>query len=492
MCRYEGVVSLTLSDYRGLCAAITLDNGLPLDLEPWQCDVVADLLSGIPQLHVWVPEANGKTTLVAAINLIHLITHPSPRAVVAARNEKQAKLLYHQALAMVQATPELDRRLVIRDGTNEIRLKGRKGNVGLWVIPGDELSAHGALNTLVTVDEMHALPGLGLVRVLTGKMQKRPGAQFIGISTAGEPDSEFEVLRQGVLTGSPLIERRGPRCTRCAGPQHVAWNWALDPDDDIDDMDLVKLANPLGMITPVTLRAKRDQPTFEEKHWRTVTCNLPTRDYAMRFLQEGDWDGALEHGAIPEDVPVTYGADWGWTDDATAIVPLWRRPDNTLLMGAATVLDPPRNGTDLTPQEVLARFLELARRNPADTIAHDEGAYGGGKVMTGLLMEAFPETRIIPVTPKDANDAAGFFREQLRGGLLKHVDDPTLKRHLLNAVCVPSRDDPERFRIGRMKESRHAAHQRAVREIDAAVAAVLAVWGTVGVPPYVEPDFDFV
>ena len=30
-------------------------------------------------------------------------------------------------------------RLLIRDGTNEIRLKGRRGNVGMQVIPADEL-----------------------------------------------------------------------------------------------------------------------------------------------------------------------------------------------------------------------------------------------------------------------------------------------------------------------------------------------------------------
>ncbi len=476
-------MSLTLEQYRAICAKIILDNDEPFLLEPWQLALAADLLTGVAQLHLWVPEANGKTTWLAADNLIHLISHPNPRAVVAARNEKQAKLLYNQALAMVQSTPELDRRLDIRDGTNEIRLKGRKGNVGLQVIPGDELSAHGALNTRVTVDEVHALPGLGLVRVLTGKLQKRPGAQYIGISTAGEPDSEFEQLRTAVLTQSPVIEKRGPRCTRASGPQHVAWNYALEPDDDINDMALVKQANPLGMITAETLQAKRDQPTWEEKHWRQVVCNIPTRDFVARFLPEAEWNVAVSDvPEIPAGVPITIGADWGWIDDATAIVPLWFRGDAGLVLGPATVLEPPRDGSQLQPSVVEQALLAMNERNPIEAFAHDASALGGGHLMTEWLASTFPKAMILPVKPADVADATGHFLEQLRVGALKHTADPTLTRHLLNAIRVNVGADGDKFRLGRPKESRNAPHQRAVREIDAAVAAVLAVWGTVGGP----------
>lgn len=461
---------------------IRLDNGLRFPIEWWQRRIIADRVSGKRELHIRIPEENGKTTMVAADNLEHIATHPKPRAVVAARNEKQAKILYLQAVSMVEETPELDRRLLIREGTNEIRLKGRRGDVGLSVIPADELSAHGGINTRVTIDEMHALPGLGLYRVLSRKLGKRAGAQFIGISTAGEPDSEYELMVAEMIDDALTVEQVGPRIWRYEHDEWVLWNFGLEKDDDVEDMEVVKLANPASWITPETLATKRKLPGHEPKHWRQVVCNIPTRDFLLRFLQEGDWDAASiadDIADIPEGVPILVGADWGWTDDATALVPLWMS-DGLLLLGTPRILEPPRNGSDLTPREALDAVQAIFDRNPIIALAHDEGAYGGGKVMTGLLAEAFPEAEIVPVSPTEAGEAAGYFLEQLRAGLLKHTGDPDLKRHLMNAIRLPVKDDPERFRLGRPKSSRHAPHQRPMREIDAAVAATLAAWAAVG------------
>lgn len=483
----------TLEQYCALCRAITLDNGRRFEPEPWELLVFADFLTGIRETHLWVPEENGKTTIVAAVAVIHLVTTPDPRAVVGARNEKQAKLLYNQAVAMIQATPELDQRLVIRDGTNEIRLKGRKGNVGLQVIPADELSAHGALNTLVALDEMHALAGLGLYRVLTGKLGKREGAQFLGISTAGEPDSEFEQLRQQILTGSASIEKRGPRVTRAAGPQHVAWNYALEAGDDVEDMEVVKLANPLTSITPATLQAKRDLPGYEEKHWRTFVCNLPTRDFVSRFLPEAEWAAAGIDEPIPVAVPVVWGIDWGWKDDATAIVPLWERDDGVLVLGTAVILEPPRNGTQLKPGDVLSAMAKLSERNPVVAVGHDESAMGGGHLMGEWLAENLPpQAQITGILAREVAPAAGHFLEELRAGNLLHTRDPVLTRHLLNAIRVPVGVAGDLFKIGRPKSSRHAVYQRGIREIDAAIAALNAVWVSVGIAPAPEVFFDLI
>lgn len=484
---------LTVAEYVEACEKlITLDNGQPLILEDFQRDIVADLLSGVRELHIRIPEENGKTTLLAAIALIHLLSTPDPRVSIGARNKDQAKLLFNQALKMVQGCAPLEGRLEIRDGTNEIRIRGMKGGAGLRVIPADELTAHGGINTLVVLDEVHALPSIGLYRTLAGKIGKRDG-QIVTISTAGEPDSEYEQLWADILSSAHTVGRCGPRCTRAEGPHHVAWGWALDPEDDPEDLALVKLANPASWITEETLTEKRALPSWELKHWLTVVCDRPTRDFVLRFLAEGDWDAADISDVcpeIPEGVPILVGADWGWTDDATAYCPAWF-DDGYLLLGKLEVVNPPRNGTDLTPQEAIRRLKELAARNPIAVIAHDESAGGGGKVMAGLLAEAFPNAEIVGVTSTDADSAPGYFNEQLRAGKLKHTGDPDLKRHLMNAVRVPVKDDTERFRIARPKSSRHSPHQRLIREIDGAVAAVNAVWGAVGREPALEPFFEW-
>ena len=139
---------LTVSEYAEACRdLIRLDNGLPLELEGFQREIVADLLSGIRELHIRIPEENGKTTLLAAIALIHMLSTPDPRVSIGARNKDQAKILFNQALKMVQGCAPLEGRLDIRDGTNEIRIRGMKGGAGLRVIPADELTAHGGIYT---------------------------------------------------------------------------------------------------------------------------------------------------------------------------------------------------------------------------------------------------------------------------------------------------------------------------------------------------------
>lgn len=472
----------SLAVYREFFRGLTLDNGEPFRLQPWQERLTGDLLSGVRELHVRVPEENGKTTLVAGWALAHLMSTRRPRAVVGARNKDQANILYNQAVSLVQSCPALARRLVIREGFREIRPAGVKGGVALKVIPADELTAHGAINTLVVIDEMHALPDLGLYRVLSSKLGKRAGGQLVGISTAGEPDSEYEQMWETIRSSAVETSREGDRCWRYVGPHSIAWEWRLEKDDDPEDMAVVALANPAGWITEDTLQVKRELPSWELKHWLQVVCNVPTRDFVLRFLPDAEWDHAVAE-PIPPGVPVVVGADWGWSDDATAIVPLWRE---TMTLGPAVVVEPPRNGTQLNPEVVLDALRTLNERNPIDVIAHDASSFGGGQVMTGLLENALPDALIVPVENKDAAVAPGFFLEQLRDGL-RHSGDPVLTRHLKNAIRAPIKDDPERFRLARPKQSRHAPAQRPIREIDAAVAAVFAVWATVAAPAAPDP-----
>ena len=483
------VAPLTVEEYAEACRdLITLDNGLPLELEDFQLAIVGDLLSGVRELHIRIPEENGKTTLLAVVSILHLLSTPDPRVAIGARNKDQAKILFNQALKIVQGCAPLEGRLDIRDGTNEIRIRGMKGGAGLRVIPADELTAHGGIYTLAVLDEMHALPGMGLFQTLAGKIGKRSG-QIVTISTAGEPDGEYEQLWGNIIATAHTVERRGPRCTRAEGPHHVAWGWSLDPDDDPEDLSLVKLANPASWITVETLTEKRSLPSWSLRHWLTVVCNRPTRDFDRRFLQEGDWDAASVADVIsriPEGVPVLVGADWGFIDDATAYVVAWHSQDY-ILLDEAIVVTPPRDGTALSPTEVLRPLVLLNARNPIQVVAHD--ATMQGVAMQGLLVEAFPNAEVVSVTAADMNNAPHYFAGQLGAGKLKHTGGPILKRHLMNTLIVPVKNDPERYRIDRPVSSRHATHKRQTREIDAAIAAVNAVWGAVGREPAGDEPF---
>jgi hypothetical protein len=59
---------------------------------------------------------------------------------------------------------------------------------------------------------------------------------------------------------------------------------------------------------------------------------------------------------IPEGATIDLGADFAWSHDTTAIVPLWMPSRDFRLLGAPKVLTPPRDGTMLDPQEVKDAF----------------------------------------------------------------------------------------------------------------------------------------
>ena len=470
--------------FRLFCLTLTLDNGKPFVLEDWQLRIAEDFLSGVKELHVWVPEGNGKTTFAGALTLFRMLEDPGAVVRAIAGTEGQARsTIYNAMLGFIYASTDLARVFLPRPGSVEIRRIGEGEHVGLKVLPFDAHRMHGENPTLVVVEEMQVQDSLEPYLVLQGKQQKQPDSQLLSITTAGEPDSAFEQMRAHMFATAAKTERKGPRCKRLEDSQYIAWSWALEPDDDVSDLALVKQANPLGQITVETLQEKWDKPGREDQHWRIFACNLPTRERLVRFLSEKEWDAAGVDDAIPPGVPINLGADWGWTEDATALVPAWQRADGTLLLGAAVILAPPRDGNDLSPNVVRDALLALNERNPIEAIAHDASAKGGGHVMSAFITEHLPQTLALPIKPADMPDAAGHFGDELREGRLKHTRDPDLTRHLRNAIRVPTRNDPEKFQIDRPKASRNAPHQRPVREIDAATAALLAVWSVVGAPP---------
>jgi len=157
---------------------------------------------------------------------------------------------------------------------------------------------------------------------------------------------------------------------------------------------------------------------------------------------------------------------WKW--DTTAAVPLWFRDHDYRLLGPATILVPPRDGTSLDPNDVERALVTLHQRNPIHTVVMDTSR----AEQLGMWIETELGATVIDRQQTNAQAVEDFdrFMEALRSGWLKHSGDIGLTRHALNAVAkiLPWGD----ARFDRVSQTRDGGDQES-RVIDALVAAAM-------------------
>jgi phage terminase large subunit-like protein len=453
----------TLPHFRAWTADLVLDNGQKWVLEPFQAAFVKDLFSGRPENWLLLPEGNAKTTLLAGIALYHSEFTPDAWVPVGASSRDQARILYMQATGFVRRTPRLDRIFRCYDGYR--RIVHRTNRAMIEVFANDDRTGDGVIPTLALIDELHRHRDLSLYATWSGKLGKRNG-QLITISTAGEPGSEFEQTRERIRQQATQFTRRGP-FVRAVSESVLLHEWAVPEAANADDVKVVKKANPLRAITVASLRAKRDKPTMTMAHWRRFTCNLPTRADSAA-ISVAEWEGARTDDAIPEGEPVWLGIDFGWLYDTTALVPLWKRDENWVLLGAATILVPPRNGQQLDPRKVERALLAIHERNPVHTIVLDT-SFGAG-VMESFIRENLGSTVISrgQTMPQQVEEYERFM-EGLRAGWLHHTGDAGLTSHAMNAVARVNRLGATVFeRPNPQRTANPAQDQRVIDALDAA------------------------
>ena len=137
---------------------------------------------------------------------------------------------------------------------------------------------------------------------------------------------------------------------------------------------------------------------------------------------------------MPVGEPVWLGADFGWKWDTTALAPLWIPSLDRRVFGGPVVLEPPRDGTSLSPDAAQAAFLEIHERNPVHTVVMDENA--GGAQMADWIASALG-ARVIAHSQGHSAMALAYERwmEGLREEWIWHTGDTVFARHVLNAVA---------------------------------------------------------
>lgn len=492
----------------------------PFVLEDWQREIARSILvDRVVETLVLIPKGNGKTTLLAALALWHLLTTGTARCYIGAASAQQAGEMYTHAKGfidrdMIYGSGELVALLTVQPGYK--RIKRRDDGGFIEVRAADANTQDGVGPTLALVDEYHRHPSDALYSVFRDGLDKRDG-QLVTISTAGDDEVESPLgrLRTGLYRH---IAKRDGRYLYAHDEDGsaVLHEWALRPEDDPEDLQLVAMANPLSSITIDKLRRRRASPSMTKGKWARFTCNLwGAGDDAA--ISRAEWNALYDETAvIPDGADVWLGVDLGWRWDTTALVPLWWDDEaQRLVVGPPTILVPPRDNTQMDDALVVAGLRWYADRYRV-TVVYDPGA--SAQVLMPRLadeMEAEGDGPGIvalaehPQDPSPMADGAMRTVEAVRTGGLAHAGDAGrtntpgrgledvevsgFTRQVLLATAEPIRGDEERFRFGkpskRTAAKRKRGEERDFRCNDGAVALAMAVRvaQTVEAEPEYEP-----
>ena len=240
--------------------------------------------------------------------------------------------------------------------------------------------------------------------------------------------------------------------------------WALDDEDDVHDMEIVKQANPASWQTIKLLRQRHDSPSMMTWQWARLACGI-WLSADLRWMEASDWFEHETNDQLELGDRITIGFDGARYHDATALVAcrledglielldVWEAP------GGATEWEVPEGEVDAAVARAMDDYKVVRGYfdPPLWQSEIDEWAreYGENAAMRYWTNRA----RFM--------NAVERFRTDHASGHIKHVADERLTRHVLAAQLREVRNGYVLTKGRKWDEN-----------IDAAVASVLALRGT--------------
>ena len=448
-----------IDHFAAFCERLTLDSGRRFLLEPFQRKLLSDYFAGAEETLALLPKGNGKTTLLGAVALHHLLYTQEAACYIAAASRDQAGIMYGHAAGFVRRSPGLQSRLDVKAGYRAIRSRSDSGFVK--VLAADADTADGGAPTLALVDELHRHKTADLIGVFRDGLPKR-GGRLITISTAGaDENTPLGRIRRKVMSEGVVYRRNAYTRARTRDAGFVLHEWSLQPTDDLEDLKLVKAANPASVVTADSLRRRRDSPSMTRGAWARFACNVWSQDDESA-ISALDWAPLARPGQdIDDGASVIVGIDLGWKWDTTALVPFEPLDDGEGRYGQPVILEPPRDGTMLEEHKVWGAITAMSERWSVRVVL-DPNA-GGQQFSQRLRDELGLEVLEHPQDPVPMADAASRFVEAVRTRKVTHPDDPAFSSHVLSAASKITAGDKERFVKGPARSP-----------IDALIAAAMA------------------
>lgn len=236
--------------------------GQPIDLLPFQLFFLGSIFGWVhkdtrarrfEKAYIQMGRKNAKTTLLAGIALYLMCgdSEESPNVYCAAVDREQARILYRNAMRMAQKSPDIRKRLKIRNyAMSHITRGGEMRALSKDTMNKDGLNPSGAI-----IDEYHAHETSEIYDVIWSAWGQRYQALMVIITTAGlDVDNspcfkEYQYCKS-VLAGLVKNEK------------YFVMIYELDPGDDEHNPEVWIKANPLRAATPdglELLKAQHDE-----------------------------------------------------------------------------------------------------------------------------------------------------------------------------------------------------------------------------------------
>jgi len=486
--------------------------GEPFKLLPWQCFVVGSIFgwkwrdTGYRRFRVAFVETgkgSGKTPLAGGIGLKMLCADGESRAEIysAAYNERQARLVFENAVAMILYSPELLEALSIGGGETPNNIAYRRNGSFFRPISSERQGRgkSGPIPHCSICDEVHEHPTNATIEFLTAGTKHRKQPLTFLITNSGH---DRRTVCWDYHQVAIKVARDNPEDRNDSFFSYVC---ALDKGDDpLNDESCWIKANPSLPLVPgieylrEQVSAARGMPSKENLVLRLNFCVWT--DAADAWITSDVWFSVQDELNLDdyEDVPAYGGLDLSISSDLTSFVLafevghktwdvfawFWMPGDRVIELQIKDNMDPyyadwrdaghlrapPGKIIDyedaaLLLEEVCARFdvraiaydrakLELLQKELDELgcnlplIEHGQGFYKSSK--TGLWMPASIEETEAAITEKR----------------IRIHENPVLTWNVASAVTVASSINPDDRRFDKRKAS---------GRIDGAVALVEAI-----------------
>jgi phage terminase large subunit-like protein len=424
---------------------------------------------------------NGKTALIAAIALAHLIgpeRTPNGEIYSAANDRDQASIIFKFAKQIIDLEPELAKNVDIVASTKTV--VGRDTGSVYRAISAEAGTKHGYLPTVVIYDELAQAKSRDLYDVLDTSFGAREEPLFIVISTqSNDPEHILSQLIDDGLSG--------------ADPSIVCHLYAADEDCALDDKRQWRKANPaLGVFRDYDDLARAVEKAMrmpsEESKVRNLLLNQRISPASI-LISRAEWmacSGPVEFKP-GEDVYLTLDLSntvdlsaliMGSADEIARVQPFFWKPEDMLIehsnrdfgSGNLRYLDWKNAGVlEVTPgrsidKRVIAkRIAEISSRYRVRALVYDRWRMDDLlREFDGVGLQAFKEgdkgdgLRLIPWGQgfKDMAPAIDALETAITERKLIHPNNPVLNWNMANAVAVMDPaggrkldKDKSRFRI---------------------------------------------
>ena len=278
--------------------------GEPFVLLDWQHEVIWDVygtvndegLRQIRRAYLEIPKKNGKSELVAALGLYHLVCDgPSGQIYCCAAEKEQAGLVYRAARQMIEQDEALQGELKVVDSKKEIH--NRRTGTFIKVLSAEAFSKHGLNPTVIIFDEIHAQPNRDLWDAMTfGSGSARREPLLWVITTAGDDPDRLSIGWEVHSEMLAWIEGE------IENPAWYARIYAAGEDEDIYDEAVWHKANPsLGRTIQIeTVRSEA-----------LSARNSESAEKLFRWLRLNQWVALKTLGWLPLTLWDTTVGKWG-------------------------------------------------------------------------------------------------------------------------------------------------------------------------------------